>query len=505
MLYFFVKCLFFLVYLYIFRYNYVMNKGDYMDNSFKNKNIAVIVLELFIILLGVGGITFATSKLMGSRTNTVIKTGVYSLNYIENENVSNNLEPISDNLINIDRRDNVMRISFSLKGVKENSRDDLIYDVMLKNISIDNSLLNKYTKWNLYKNGILLSSGNFDPSFDGDVLSEYYYLTTSQESLKNYDDEFDEYVFLLWISEACNDLLNCEYFDQGSIDNSSIMMDIFIAVYAGEKNSHVRHDSYDKSNANRPTLFDGMIPVRYKNGNLVVVSSDNSSSNPWYDYSKLEYANAIILKSGNYKIGDIINEDDILEQFVWIPRYAYKLWNVNSEVTDSYKAYENGIDIVFVNGISNNGYESSNFVNDMYIIHPAFNNMRGFWITKNETTESDENTLVSSYKAKNGHMINNLEWGSIMYLTNSKYGNLYYTSSTGNEYGINDINTSVWEKVKVNNEIGSATKEIMFADGTNWDNSEAITSNDGYYLRNGFAYKPFSNNQEYKTRYVFFG
>ena len=94
-----------------------MNKGDYMDNSFKNKNIAVIVLELFIILLGVGGITFATSKLMGSRTNTVIKTGVYSLNYIENENVSNNLEPISDNLINIDRRDNVMRISFSLKGV----------------------------------------------------------------------------------------------------------------------------------------------------------------------------------------------------------------------------------------------------------------------------------------------------------------------------------------------------------------------------------------------------
>ena len=475
-----------------------------MDNSFKSKNIAVIVFELFIILLGVGGITFATSRLIGTRSNTVIKTGMYSLNYVENENISNNLEPISDDLINIDRQDNVLRIAFSLKGVKENARDDLIYDVMLKNISIDNNLLNRYTKWNLYKNGVLLSSGNFDPSFDGDVLSDYYYLTTNQETLKNYDEEYDQFVFIVWISEACNDLLDCEYIDQGNVDGSSINMDIFIAVYAGEKTSRVRHDSYDKSNANKPTLFDGMIPVRYRDGNIIVASSDNSSVNPWYNYSNLEYANAVILKNGNYKLGDIVNEDDILEYFVWIPRYAYKLWNVNSEVADSYKAYENGIDIVFVNGNSNNGYESSDLVNDMYIIHPAFGNTRGFWITKNEVSISDENNLVSSYKAKSGHMINNLEWGSMLYLTNSIYGNLYYTSSTGNEYGINDINTSLWEKVKVNNEVGSAIKEVMFADGTNWDNSEAIISNDGYYLRNGFGFKPFNNNQECKTRYVFF-
>lgn len=479
--------------------------GDYMDNSFKKKNIAVIALELFIILLGVGGITFATSRLIGSRTNTVIRTGMYALDYVEKENVSDKLEPISDNLININRYDNVMRVEFSLKGVKENERDDLIYDVMLKNISLDNSLLNKYTKWNLYKNGNFLSSGNFDPSFDGEVLGEYYHLTNIQEDLKNYDEEYDNYVFILWISESCDDLLTCEYVDQSDVIGSSLKMDIFIAVYAGDKLEYTRHNSNDKSNANKPVLFDGMAPIRYdSDGNVILASSDNSTSNPWYDYSKMEYANSVILKNDSYKVGDIIKEEDIVDYFVWIPRFGYKLWNVANEITDSYDAYGKGIDVVFVNGISNNGYNPIDLANNTFIIHPAFGNNRGFWINKNEVIETDEKELVTNYKAKSGHMINNLEWGAMMYLTNSKFGNLYYNTSTGNLYGIYDINTNLWEKVKVNNDVGSATKEILNSDGSSWD-SEAILTESGYYLRNGFGYKPFNNQEEYKTRYVLFG
>ena len=37
------------------------------DKSFKNKNILVIVFEILVIVLGVGGITFATSKLLNDR------------------------------------------------------------------------------------------------------------------------------------------------------------------------------------------------------------------------------------------------------------------------------------------------------------------------------------------------------------------------------------------------------------------------------------------------------
>ena len=481
-----------------------MRIGDNMDNSFKKKNVAVIVLELFIILLSIGGITYATSMLIGTRTNTVIRTGMYGINYIEREKSSGELEPISDNLINISRKDNVIRVSFSLKGVKENDRDDLIYDVMLKSISLDNSLINKYTKWNLYKNGNLLSSGNFDPSFDGEIYGEYYRLTTLQEDLKEYNEDFDNYVFIIWISESCDDLLTCEYVDQSGIVGSTIDLDIFIALYAGEKTEYIRHDSYDKSGANKPTLIDGMYPVRYSDGNIIMASSDNSKENPWYDYSNMEYANAVLLKNDSYQVGDTINTDDILKEFVWIPRYAYKLWNSQSELTDSYDAYQNGIDINFVNGSYSSRYQHTSLANDEFIIHPAFADKRGFWITKNEVTENEGNDIITNYKIKNGHLINNLEWGSMMYLTYSDYGNLYYTSSTGNLYGINDISTSLWEKVSVNNEIGSATSEIMFSDGTNWDNGDATYTNDGFYLRNGFNFKPFINTQEYKTRYVIF-
>ena len=43
-----------------------------------------------------------------------------------------------------------------------------------------------------------------------------------------------------------------------------------------------------------------------------------------------------------------INNEDINEFYVWIPRYKYRLWNVTgSRGIDSYNAYNTGIDIVF--------------------------------------------------------------------------------------------------------------------------------------------------------------
>ncbi len=479
-----------------------------MDSGFKKKNIAVIVMEVFIIILGIGGITFATSSLLGLRTNTVIMTGTYGIDYIERTNISDTLEPISDDTININKKDNVMRVEFSFRGVKENDSDELIYDIMLKNISLDNSLLNKYTKWNLYKNGSLLSTGNFDPDFDGEVYGEYYHLTTIQEDLKKYDEEYDNYVFILWISESCDDLLTCEYVDQSNVIGSSLNMDIFVAIYAGEKLEYVRHDSYDKSGANKPNLFDTMVPIRYVDGNIVRASVDNSTANPWYNYSNLEYANAVILKSDTYKVGDIIKPDDILEELVWIPRFEYKLWNVEDGEPESYNAFSEGIEVNFLNGVSKS--KETNVMaaplNSSFINHPGFRDNRGFWITKNEMDETNSEELIETYKANAGHIINNLEWGAVMYLTNSKYGNMFYTSSTGNPYGINDISTDSWEKVSVNNGIGSATNEIIFSDGTSWDNVDAIIDESGkvFYLRNVFAFKPFVEGEEYKTRYKFY-
>ena len=53
-----------------------------MKDSFKNKNILVIIFELLIIALGIIGITFATSKLLDGRAATLITTDEYNLDYV---------------------------------------------------------------------------------------------------------------------------------------------------------------------------------------------------------------------------------------------------------------------------------------------------------------------------------------------------------------------------------------------------------------------------------------
>ena len=135
-----------------------------MGKVFKNKNILVIIFELLVIALGIIGITFATSKILNDRTNTNITASNLNLDYVgETDIVINDIEPISDSLINYNTTEGVVRVEFSVRGVKNNNDSNLIYDVMLNEMDIDCSLLNKYTKWNLYKNEKLLSSGSMDP------------------------------------------------------------------------------------------------------------------------------------------------------------------------------------------------------------------------------------------------------------------------------------------------------------------------------------------------------
>ena len=153
------------------------------DSSFKNRNILVFVFELFLIIVAIGGLTFATSRLM-SGSSTIITFGEYNVDYIgKTEIVASELEPISDSLVGIDTKDNVIRLEFSLRGVETNDKDNLIYDIMVSDLNIDCSLLNEYSKWNLYKNEELISTGNFSPKFDGNVLTDNLRLTNTQYKL----------------------------------------------------------------------------------------------------------------------------------------------------------------------------------------------------------------------------------------------------------------------------------------------------------------------------------
>ena len=215
-------------------------------------------------------------------------------------------------------------------------------------------------------------------------------------------------------------------------------------------------------NVSAPKLGEGLIPVTIDSDGTVTYAD---TSKEWYNYCDKRWANAVILEeSANYKIGDIISETDIQSYFVWIPKYKYKLWNVD---TPSRLVHE--IEIVFdendttdVEGISCKtpmiSGESGNCNNGEYMTHPAFISMgvNGFWVGKFETgykgatnaataqvnaNDSSKviikpnvyswrnintyNSFLNSYNYQRGldsHMMKNTEWGAVAYLSHSKYG-----------------------------------------------------------------------------------
>lgn len=287
-------------------------------------------------------------------------------------------------------------------------------------------------------------------------------------------------------------------------------------------------------------------------------------------------------------LGTTIKDSDINEFYVWIPRFKYRLWNVTGEPNiSSYDAYTKGIDISFEKNKESGGsiYCKDNICysdeertisltqndNDKYYTPSSFTNneeLLGFWVGKYEVSngckdncltnssnftilpnqESWRNNNLSNYyeaikgKANSYHIIKNSEWGTISYLSHSKYGicsnmkcteitsnNTYISgkegkdSTTGNIYGVFDMAGSASEFVmanytsnnslSLNNSnfkynvtipstdydlysgtnfiLGDATKEILLTQSStgSWDNNYSIFIDkvNNWFIRGGMA------------------
>lgn len=249
---------------------------------------------------------------------------------------------------------------------------------------------------------------------------------------------------------------------------------------------------------NKPNLDNGLIPVYYDlDTNKWRKADSNNTNNNWYSYENKMWANAILISDNKKRntylessVNTVIDNNDITAFYVWIPRFKYRVFNINRQASNkegySYDALNKGIEIKFERGISNTGnvncvyndmigesisnladsclYDESdaivtssnnlNYKNAWYT-HPAFTfgnkEIEGFWIGKFETRGSKEKPIIlpnisslncevcdtnystnftiskifQNYGLSNevdAHMLTNLEWGAVSYLTNSKYG-----------------------------------------------------------------------------------
>ena len=243
-----------------------------------------------------------------------------------------------------------------------------------------------------------------------------------------------------------------------------------------------------------------MIAVYYDETSEAWKKADSNNKNSrykWYDYNEKMWANSVTVTSAsrstyqNAEPGTEIAMDDILTMQVWVPRYKYKVWNYNSDGEQTSEPQE--IEIVFekdtnttgdiectdtISGTDgaksesckiNNVECTDSTCNNKYYTHPAFTfgeeELEGFWIGKfeltgtidNITTKPNLNSIRSqrvgdfstNIMAMNDggniyglstdndtHMIKNMEWGAVAYLSHSKYGTC--TSETCTEIGINN-------------------------------------------------------------------
>ena len=223
-----------------------------------------------------------------------------------------------------------------------------------------------------------------------------------------------------------------------------------------------------------PRLSSNMIPIVYNGTNWVKADYTNKDNN-WYNYENQQWANMATVSESTrdaYKkarVGEEINLQDINTMFVWIPRFKYRLFNVDGTISPIGNPNMAGDYLIDIQLEDATIPKSKGTQNGQWLTHPAFTfggqELDGFWVAKFETgyfgaTTTDEAEVdqvdsakviikpnmyswrsiqtVNMYKNAQGmkdvnnpygfsenedpHVMKNMEWGAMAYLTQSKYG-----------------------------------------------------------------------------------
>ena len=443
----------------------------------KNKKIIIIVSITILILSIVGG----TLAYWSWVTNTNQRTNVtftlasgYSCSADGGGNINSGEKVLIPTLVNEDYADNYIKRTVTVSPTIDTTGKTIYMDLWLDIKTLGTGLSNTdyfryaFTTGASSPDDGVIVSGNFRGLVKNNrikLLLDKEYTSTTTET------------YYLWIWLDINE------------EDDSVMSQSFSLSLNGNCTD-------TKIEPNAPVLDDGLVQIVFDTSNGTAIKTVSSTDSLWYNYSRQEWANAVLVKTSGTKTrayykanpGVAIDESDILAYYVWIPRYSYKIWETGASANGK----EQTIDIQFESADT----ISTGTTVGSYITHPAFwwdndsdgvrdsgEELAGIWVGKFETTgTADSPTIlpnVTSLREQNvstqfataqklggttygvssnvdSHMMKNREWGAVAYLSHSKYGanreiyfnnsSDYYTGRSGGNIGgstaINTVYTS---------------------------------------------------------------
>ena len=222
---------------------------------------------------------------------------------------------------------------------------------------------------------------------------------------------------------------------------------------------------------NSPKLSTGMSPIVFNEKGESTIIDVNSD---WYNYEQQE---STTIQGGTSKWANAQTKDG--SQWVWIPRFAYKI-NYND---DEHKEKGGNIEIKFLKGTTNLDKDNQDVTKNGYKVHPAFKNgentgyqngewdkeLTGIWVSKFEAGYAGiENTSTSNIQTQDTEVFHEATLGKNIYgeirknETKMKYptfiggafsynnldiGEIYLLcrnlNSNNNPYGINNENEDI--------------------------------------------------------------
>ena len=439
-------------------------------NYFKKRKM-IIMLGILGLIGALTGLSYAIFQQIYTNTNNqIVSTGTLSINLGTCTSLTADMTPISniDGMLlpgcNITVHNNgSLPASYKVKLYNNPTGDLLNYlEHELLWISFDEGepvLINELIKED---DLIVVENDIVYILYEGSVGS----LGTNIHNIKIWiDDEAEEEI----INKSINFIVEIE----------AIVSELIPSVASG--NIHVDYDinmipvSYDASGATVRADETNTDPI-YKWFDYC--QNTNSGEDDYDAACEFRWANVVLVKSSgensreDYKKavpGTGIDEEDILAYLVYVPRYRYQLFNVGFNDVGSNP--ERTIDVVFED---KDTPKSNGSTNGTWLTHPAFTfgetELNGIWVGKFTTSPDGESNCFGANNESNcnvsdlstipiikpnmnlwsnisvinaftisrqfqnisnygiysssidSHMMKNMEWGAVAYLSQSIYG-----------------------------------------------------------------------------------